>query len=152
MGDRTWVQITCHKDDREDVANFFGEPQEEFPEIENHPPKTRTPNNSIIMCYDQVNYGGCCEFEILAKERRIPFIACSGGGDEYGPSMIAAHDGEICVMDGDYSALCPVIRMSGPGVFDESDIVQANRYYALRKRAEERLFHVEQSAKKGGAK
>jgi hypothetical protein len=97
----------------------------------------------IEMYDDQCNYGAQTQLQALAAEG-IPFYGSHGSGDEYPAAVYAAADGEIAWPPAISSGRLPVVEMSGPGQFSQSDLDEAEKYFRLLRRAQELLGDVDE--------
>jgi hypothetical protein len=86
MGDRCYLQIEVHKDDRDKLVEFIGEDPDMEDDHAQH-------DHLVVLTYEEANYG-CGSQLAEASDAGLRFIARNGAGCEYPEGIVASHRGE----------------------------------------------------------
>ena len=122
MGDRCYVSVQCLQTARA-----------EFEALGLRPEFGTDPNAAVVtLARDEMNYGALMEIEPFAIEGTI-FTYAATAGDNYGPILIAAHDGDYQIVDrqgnqGEH----PIVSVTdATGALDREELQAAVNYWRI---------------------
>lgn len=106
MGDRCYLTVEVHKDDRDKLVEFLEEPNVEEDAGDEWP-------HLLRMDWEEVNYGGSGDLE-RAANAGARFVARNDPGGSYGAGITVAHGGQIEACDAcDNGPVCSVLMATG---------------------------------------
>lgn len=141
MGDRTWVNLKCRKSDLHEVKTIIDGPPP-WHNTDNSP----DPFDEIIeedsdwiegQIYE-ANYGLYTAMEELA-DAKIPFVASSGAGADYGPAVIACDGKRMFHLGASYDGW-PYVEIDKNGDFKPEGVMQRIREYYIIVEDAERII------------
>ena len=124
MGDRCWMQITCHKSYVPifQANNYCINEENEIDEY-----------LTDLVCYER-NYA-----DTESLPRGFPYYGCHLSGGCYGPGIFV-HDGnEFIYMNSDHDNAYPVIGVDSNGKLCQAELRFAKRYWKLLAKVKKEL-------------
>jgi hypothetical protein len=127
MGDRCSIDIQCHRNTLPLFEEAFGGMNV----------TDDNDKNTIEGWFDEVNYAGAGELEIIAQ-KGVPFIGKNGSGDDYGPGRFCSVDGKYMEIETDMDGE-PIVKTKN-GKIDKSSSKYVKAYMEHEKKAEAALL------------
>lgn len=126
MGDRCYLHVKVHKDDKERLLEILPDQPDTEDVDESHP-------HLLDLTWEEANYGYSNDLH-RAADSGLRFIATNTSGCEYGEGIIVAYKGEhedLPACDG-----LPMVGIETDGSISPESIARGRRHVELMRKVE----------------